>query len=1410
MDVTLTVVATATGSTADVQVVSPDTAPATAMLRAMCAAVGATPGAGFTIAGRPVPTDGLTADCGFIDGAVVHIGESLEPLRPTPLQALIEIAVVSGPDAGRRLALTEGEHVVGRDPQCQLPIDDASISRRHLLIRVASDTVTVNDLDSANGTAVNAAPLLPQHVVPLAVGDSLRLGDSEVRLVIPPAASAAIPSLGGHIGVHRAPRLQAPAPVVDLEFPIAVPPPPPTRVPVLAAIAPLIAGVVLSVVLHQWQFLAFTALSPIMILGQAASDRRSSRRSSRLADRDHTAAIAAVRHRLLKALAAERLRRHRDAPDLATLTGAASRRAAPLWQRASDDADAIVLRLGRGNMRSEVRLTGTAEDATVTDVPICVAMRETAVLGVCGPRELTLGLARSLVVQAASLHSPAQLRLVLLAPGNVADWGWVRWLPHVAGQAGEDCVARVGFDADQVSTRVGELGVTITRSASCAPHTLVIVDGTATTRRSAALAALLASAGSNLSFIWCAEREGELPGTCRAIAALNATPAPRLLLTRSGRSEDTTVIPDLLAADLAEATARALAPLRDDSSSDSGGVPTAVRWENVAGVDLGSHELAVQSLARTWLRGPSTDVSLGGGTNGTVTVDLCRDGPHALVAGTTGSGKSELLLSLVASLVAANRPDQLSLLLIDHKGGAAFGSCARLPHTVGVVTDLDGESTRRALRSLSAELRRRETLFATAAVTDLESYDEARRDSSERLEPMARLVIVVDEFATLAEEQPDFVGGLVGIAQRGRSLGVHLVLATQRPDGVVSADIRANTRLRICLGVAREAESRDVIDCPDAASISRRSPGRAYLRVGPGDLRMFQVARIAGSRTERRDVLVTLSPAATLGDPPPLPVTDSSSDTDLDVLIAAAREVSTTMGCQLPPAPWLPPLGDSIALSTLARDPDSRQVPWALLDLPTVGAQRPLHADLRHGGTTLIAGTARSGRTTAARALALSAAARRSPDQLHLWAIDASAGLLDLADLAHCGGVIPADDVDRIERLLGHLTEEIARRRHFPVAEQPALMLLLDSWDGLAAALDGRDGGRLVDAMLRLAADGPAANLHLVITTDRGGMVGRLAGVASEKIVLRLSDPGDFALVGMPGRDVPCHLPPGRGVRAGDLSLLQVAMPDDAIIAEAGSWPAPRHRARQFDPLPHRVLLSDLQQAVDCRDGRLVLGQGIDDLAPVTIARHELGASYLIVGPPGSGRSTALLLLAQQRSGRPVAVCGGRRSPLLEHVGAIQLPRDDQDHAAALLDSLCASDVPPDILIDDVDLIGEGPLWSRLEELIRNPADDQQIVAMSGSIEATSTAFRGPIAQARRAKTGVLLGVCGPHDGALFGIRLPRRTGTDEPPGRGWLARRGTATRLQLADPSSAEAAVAAAQPRTLLELSGFGERCRE
>jgi DNA segregation ATPase FtsK/SpoIIIE, S-DNA-T family len=341
----------------------------------------------------------------------------------------------------------------------------------------------------------------------------------------------------------------------------------------------------------------------------------------------------------------------------------------------------------------------------------------------------------------------------------------------------------------------------------------------------------------------------------------------------------------------------------------------------------------------------------------------------------------------------------------------------------------------------------------------------------------------------------------------------------------------------------------------------------------------------------------------------------------------------------------------------------------------------------------------------------------------------------------------------------------------------------------MVAQAGDHDGGRLVESLLRLATDGPAAGLRLVITSGRSGLTGRLGAVASDRLVLRLPDRSDFGLLGMAVRDVPAELPPGRAIRGSDHALVQIAVPDDATLATAMAWrPPAQSGVRRVDPLPEVVSLDNLAATGSTgHPTALRLGLRADDHTP---ALHDLvdgGGALLVAGPPRSGRSSALLLIAGQQAGREVAVVCPRRSPLAaqgERLGAVALPADDQGRAAEMLDAMTRPDgTPPVVLVDDVDLLGDGPLADRLAALARLARDGRALLVLAGPTEALIAAFRGPIAEVRRGRAGLLLQPSGPHDGELFGIRLPRRDASHDPPGRGWLAGHGEAVAIQVAAP---------------------------
>ena len=304
-------------------------------------------------------------------------------------------------------------------------------------------------------------------------------------------------------------------------------------------------------------------------------------------------------------------------------------------------------------------------------------------------------------------------------------------------------------------------------------------------------------------------------------------------------------------------------------------------------------------------------------------------------------------------------PDDLTFVLVDYKGGSTFDACADLPHTVGVVTDLDDRLAERALVSLEAELRRRERLLRAAAVDDLDAYRAAPREV-----PLPRLVVVIDEFATMAAELPGFLSSLVGVAQRGRSLGIHLVLATQRPAGAVSDDIRANTNLRVALRLQDRAEAVDIVGSGDPAAFPRGTPGRAMLRLGAGETVVFQAAH--GSRAHRS---IESGGLRVHGTATSVDTGAPTATTELAVLARTIRGAAALCDCRAPYRPWLEPLPEQLPAAVV---PALGAGAVGLVDDPATQRQHALRW-VRDDGNLALIGSLGSGTTTALRTIVVAA-----------------------------------------------------------------------------------------------------------------------------------------------------------------------------------------------------------------------------------------------------------------------------------------------------------------------------------------------------------------------------------------------------------------------------------------------------
>lgn len=983
----------------------------------------------------------------------------------------------------------------------------------------------------------------------------------------------------------------------------------------------------------------FPAMMAVSMLGSLIYGGRGGTRSAEIDQIrcDYLRYLTGLHHATVTTAAGQRTSLHWRHPDPTTLWLLVGGRR--MWERTPPDADFCEIRVGLGRVRLSTRLVapelGTTDEpdpvtlaalkrliryrSWVDGLPITLTLRRFPVIAVDGDPDRARALARAMVCQLATLHGPTDLGIAAVVDERTAThWDWLKWLPHHQESSSWDAagpVRRMHRSLAAVEHPPGD------------GHLVVVADGTAP-------GAEQLPADTTVLMI------GRAPDD-DALALHVGADGVFVCDELRGRADALTITQ-------AVTCARRLAPVRIGAESGATAQPTG--WADLMGVG----DPARVEAARVWRpRPPGRHLRVPIGVDdqgGPVELDIKEAaqhgmGPHGLCVGATGSGKSEFLRTLTLGMITAHPPDVLNLILVDFKGGATFHGLEDAPGVTAVITNLSDAAhlVARMRDALAGEMhRRQEVLRAAGNFTNVGDYQRARTQNS-GLPALPALLIVVDEFSELLSQHPDFAELFVAIGRLGRSLGMHLLLASQRLDEGRLRGLETHLSYRICLKTFSAGESRAVLGVPDAYQLPS-TPGAAYLKTAAGDLLRFQTAFVSGPcRTAARAVpmrRVTVQPrlftAAPVGRAVRLRPDEAAGDAGPTVLDVIRTRLA---GHGSPPhRVWLPPLAESPALDVVLTDVAAAApltVPIGLIDSPFQQRRDPLVAALSGAaGNAAVVGGPRSGKSTALRTLMLALAATHDPQRVQFYCLDFGGGTLtSIRDLPHVGAVAGRLDADLVRRTVAEL-ETTARRREREFGRRearPEVFLVVDGWGAIRQEFESLEA-----PITALAAQGLAFGVHVIVAASRWAEIRpALKDQLGTRIELRLGDPAESEMDRKRARLL-ADRPPGRGLTPdGRETVIAVPRPagvagvDEAFAVSARALRA-RHTGRCAPPielLPPRVPAGAV---VDAAGGRgPLIGLGERELQPIALDFTEQ-TSLIVIGEAGCGKTAALRMLCNE------------------------------------------------------------------------------------------------------------------------------------------------------------------------------------
>lgn len=1077
----------------------------------------------------------------------------------------------------------------------------------------------------------------------------------------------------------------------------------------------LCVTVVIAIIMNRGIFVLMSVASTVMTLLFSVTgyinNKKECREKNRARSDLYTDYLLRKRKELNELYQEEERAYRYNYPDIEDIEKMIGNYSSRIYERSAEDDDFLEISLGKRRERAtftvgyqddELKMQEDELDrkakllgekfSYLEDKAVTVSLRN-AHLGLVGEKDIILEQLKLIVAQMTFQQSYHDLQIVLIHNKKYNDeFRWMRWYPHLTIKS-----LNMSGDINSEQMRDQVLGSLFqilkdrklkveesNKQSRFLPHFVFIIDEPKLIMDHSIMEYLNRS-GADLGFsvIYTSYLRGNLPEIIGTVVEIHDSEEATLLLDENRVVNKRFRLNHVGNCNL-EWMARNLSVLVHDLGVTSK-IPESITFFEMYGVKK-PEEFHSETRWRKNQSHKSLAVPLGvRAEDDIVYLNLHEKahGPHGLVAGTTGSGKSEIIQSYILSLAVNFHPYEVGFLLIDYKGGGMAGLFRNLPHLLGTITNLDGSESQRAMASIKSELARRQRIFGQHNVNHINAYNKLYKNG-EVHEPIPHLFLISDEFAELKKEQPDFMTELVSTARIGRSLGIHLILATQKPTGVVNDQIWTNSKFKLALKVQDENDSREIIKTPDAAYITQA--GRAYLQVGNNEIyELFQSAWSGAEYGEEgtkktKDNRVYLLNDLGQGE---LLNEDLSSTgeeggvraTQLDVTIDYLKELFESEGVERVRRPWLPsllqilvsPLGAATEEEQWREDlPYDRSrtvdltIPLGMIDIPEEQLQREYSVNLAKEGNIVFMSSAGYGKTVFLMTAVISLALQNQVEDLHFYVLDfGNSALIPLNALPHTADYILYDDMEKLGKFINIIQDEVALRKklfaekmvqNFTVynqsSEEPlkAVVIAVDNFDVVREL-----GADVEEFFTRLSRDGAGLGIFLMITATRvNGVKYSILNNFKIKIAGYLFDSTEAStLVGKSDY----KLPEIRGralVKTVNVNIMQVYtmvkfendMEYNRKVKELIQKVAARYPDRHAPRIPVLPEQFRYEMLADFADGRepfdLAVGLEIESVTRAGFTRTQ--SPFVIIGETGKGKTNLLKCLLNQIAGKGSAV----------------------------------------------------------------------------------------------------------------------------------------------------------------------------